>query len=832
VKAVIMAGGEGTRLRPLTASQPKPMLPMANAPMAEHVVNLLRRHGFEEIVVTVGFLASTIRTYFGDGSELGVRLVYATEETPLGTAGSVLNARDELDDRFLVISGDVLTDVDLTAMVDFHAKQGGVATLALQSVENPPEFGVVILDADGRVERFLEKPGWGEVFSDTINTGIYVLEPEVFDWIPGGRAVDFSADVFPLMLEAGRPLHGYVGGGYWEDVGTLDAYLRAHTDILDGKVYIDIPGFRLRPDVWLGAGAEIHPSAEIVGPVLIGDNCRIGRGVKLHGHCVLGANVRVGDNTVIERCVIHDNVYIASAVSARGCVIARSCDVRQGVHLDDGVILGEGSRVGREAVVGAGVKVYPHKIIEAGAVVNSSIIWESRGSRSLFGRYGVAGIANVDLSPEVALRVALAYATTLPKGATVATSRDSSRAARMLKRAAMVGITAAGCNVEDLEAATVPVTRFLTRTGTAVGGITVRLVPGDPQSVALRFLNEDGMDLDDAAQRKIERLCDREESRRVLAAEIGDVGFASRTLEFYTNELTSLVDLDAIRAARFKLILDYSFGTTSFVMPSVLAKLGADVLGINPNVSTSGVISFDRTVHATRLAELVRSSGASLGAILDPDGEQLTLVDDTGHVLEDHEAMLALTLLVTSAEPEGVIAVPVDASRHVEAICAATSSEVLWTKLSATQLLEAADSPRVRFAANTSGGFVFPQFLPALDAVATLVRLLSLLASRQEALSSVVATLPETSVVRREVPTPFEQKGLVMRTLVEQVNPAELILLDGVKTIDDNGWTLVLPDPETPVTRIHAEARTRAEAEQRAERVANDIERILAEGTA
>ncbi len=830
MKAVIMAGGEGTRLRPLTANQPKPMLPMANAPMAEHVVHLLRRHGFEEIVVTVGFLASTIRTYFGDGSELGVRLVYATEETPLGTAGSVLNARDELDDRFLVISGDVLTDVDLTALVEFHAKQESVATLALQAVENPLEFGIVIIGADGRVDRFLEKPGWGEVFSDTINTGIYVLEPEVFDWIPSGRAVDFSSEVFPTMLEAGRPLYGFVSSGYWEDVGTLEAYLSAHADILDGKVQIDMPGFPLRPGVWIGEGAEIHPSADVVGPALIGDNCRIGADVELRGHCVLGSNVRVGDNTILERCVIHDNVYLAPSVSARGCVIARSCDVRQGAHLEDGVVLGEGSRVGRQAVVGAGVKVYPHKIIEAGAVVNSSIIWESRGSRSLFGRLGVAGIANVDLSPEVALRVAMAYATTLPKGATVTVSRDSSRAARMLKRAAMVGITAAGCNVEDLEAATVPVTRFQTRTGTTFGGITVRLVPGDPQSVALRFLNADGVDLDEAAQRKIERLYDREESRRVLAAEIGDIGFASRTLELYTNELAGLVDLDAIRTGGFKLVLDYAFGTASFVMPNVLAKLGADVLGINPNVSTPGVMSFDRSVHATRLGELVRSSGANLGAMMDPDGEQLTLVDDTGYVLEDDEALLMLTQLVTTAEPGGQIAVPVDASREVEAICAATGSSVLRTKMSAAQLLEAADAPGVRFAANTSGGYVFPQFLPAFDAVATLVRLLSLLASGQRVLSRVVASLPKTAIVRREVPTPFEQKGLVMRTLVERADPSGLFLLDGVKMTDANGWTLVLPDPETPVTHIHAEARTRAEATERVERTAADVEWILTEG--
>ncbi|MHB1548648.1 MAG: nucleotidyltransferase family protein, partial [Acidimicrobiales bacterium] len=221
MKAVIMAGGEGTRLRPLTSNQPKPMLPMANRPMMEHVVNLLRNHGFEDIVVTVAFMANAIRTYFGDGSEFGVRMVYATEETPLGTAGSVRNARDELEERFLVISGDVLTDIDLSRVVSFHEQHGAVATLALKAVDNPLEFGIVITNDDGSVERFLEKPTWGQVFSDTINTGIYVLEPEIFDFIPAGRPVDFSGESFPAMLEAKRPLFGYVADGYWEDVGTL-----------------------------------------------------------------------------------------------------------------------------------------------------------------------------------------------------------------------------------------------------------------------------------------------------------------------------------------------------------------------------------------------------------------------------------------------------------------------------------------------------------------------------------------------------------------------------------------------------------------------------------
>src|SRR5579862_976984 len=189
MKAVIMAGGEGTRLRPLTSNQPKPMLPMGNRPMMEHVVNLLRQHGFEDIVVTVAFMANAIRSYFGDGSELGVRMVYATEESPLGTAGSVRNAMEQLTERFLVISGDVLTDVDLTEVIAFHDKNEALATIALSAVENPLEFGIVITREDGTIERFLEKPGWGQVFSDTINTGIYVLEPEIFDYIPDGRSV-------------------------------------------------------------------------------------------------------------------------------------------------------------------------------------------------------------------------------------------------------------------------------------------------------------------------------------------------------------------------------------------------------------------------------------------------------------------------------------------------------------------------------------------------------------------------------------------------------------------------------------------------------------------
>jgi mannose-1-phosphate guanylyltransferase/phosphomannomutase len=220
----------------------------------------------------------------------------------------------------------------------------------------------------------------------------------------------------------------------------------------------------------VGEGAEIHPDAEVVGPAVIGENCRIEEGVRLGPYTVLGTNVRVRANTDLERVVVHDNSYLGEGVRLRGTIVGRSCDLRSGVRAEEGVVLGDECFVGEHAVLGAGVKVYPFKTVEQGAVINSSIVWESRGSRSLFGRVGVAGLANVDITPELATRLAMAYGTSLKKNASIITSRDSSRSARMLKRAMMAGANAAGINVLDLEVASVPVTRFIVRRPANSGG--------------------------------------------------------------------------------------------------------------------------------------------------------------------------------------------------------------------------------------------------------------------------------------------------------------------------------------------------------------------------
>jgi mannose-1-phosphate guanylyltransferase/phosphomannomutase len=827
VKAVIMAGGEGTRLRPLTSNQPKPMMHLANRPMMEHIVKLLHKHGFDEIVVTVAFMANNIRSYFGDGSEFGVRMVYATEETPLGTAGSVRNAMDELDERFLVISGDVLTDIDLSEIVAYHEERAAMATIGLTAVENPLEFGIVITREDGTIERFLEKPGWGQVFSDTVNNGIFVLEPEIFDYIPDGRPVDFSSEVFPKLLEEQRPLYGKVCEGYWEDVGTLSAYLGAHKDILDGRVDVEVPGFRLDGRVWLGEGAEIDPDARIEGPVLLGDHCRVEAGARLGPYSVLGNNVMVRSDAQLERSVVLDGAYIGQGVRLLGSVVGRGSDLRPNARCDDGAVLGDQCFVGADAHIGPNVKVYPFKTVEAGAVVNQSLVWESRGSRSLFGRDGVAGLANVDITPELATRVAMAYATTLKKGSTVTTSRDSSRSARMLKRSVMAGLNAAGVNVDDLEVAPVPVSRFHVRSQRTQGGVSIRLVAGDPQSVVIRFFDELGTDMSEAAVRKIERTFSREDFRRVFPGDIGDIGYPPRALEYYTQAIVDVIDTQAIRDLGFKVVVDYAYGSTAFVMPNVLSKLGADVLGVNPYASTPGALRYEVGAHAANVANLVRSSGAHLGAVIDPDGEHLTLVDDEGHVLTDVEALLCfVTLLGQTAEPGSRIAVPISAPSQVATLARELGLEVLPTKLSTSALMASATEPGVVLAASLDGGFIFPRFLPAFDAMGAFTTLLELLARTGLRLSKLTSGLPRTHVVQESVTTPAEHKGAVMRNLVESAD-GELELLDGVKVHYDDGWALVVPDPEDPICHVWAEAASDGDARRRAQDHVSRIRRLL-----
>ncbi|MGZ3715023.1 MAG: sugar phosphate nucleotidyltransferase, partial [Ktedonobacterales bacterium] len=395
MKAVVMAGGEGSRLRPLTVTRPKPMVPIVGRPVMEHILNLLKAHGITDVVVTVQYMASAIEDYFGDGSQLGMRISYSREETPLGTAGSVKNAEAMLDEPFLVISGDALTDFNLTEIIKFHNERKALATLTLAHVANPLEYGVIITDDSGHITQFLEKPSWGEVFSDTINTGIYVLDPAIFSYFEKDNPYDFSQELFPYMLKKGDPIYGYVADGYWCDVGNLAEYMQANADVLQGKVDIKLPGTDLGGGVWAEEGVEIAPDAQIFGPVFLGHDCKIKNGVIIHGPSAVGHYTILDDYSQIDRSVVWNNSYIGERAELRGALVGSSTSVKSKAVMFEGAVIGDHSMVDESAIIQPGVRIWPNKEIETGAVVSSSIIWGSQGRRSLFGRYGVTGLVNV-----------------------------------------------------------------------------------------------------------------------------------------------------------------------------------------------------------------------------------------------------------------------------------------------------------------------------------------------------------------------------------------------------------------------------------------------------
>ena len=370
-------------------------------------------------------------------------------------------------------------------------------------------------------------------------------------------------------------------------------------------------------------------------------------------------------------------------------------------------------------------------------------------------------------------------------------------------------------------------TRFAVGRPDADAGISIRLDESDPQSVVIRFFDTKGADLIESGQRKIERLFLREDFRRVFPGEIGDIGFPPRHLEHYSTALEAAVDVERIAASNFKVVVDYAYGAASFVMPNVLSKLGADVLAVNPFTSTAGVMSWDRDEHAAAVGRLVRASAASLGAVFDPGGEHLTLVDDAGHVLSDDEALLAFVALVSSDLDEGSIALPLSVTSHADGLAARNGVDIVRTKLSPAALMQAASEPGVAFGADGSGGFILPRFLPAFDGAAAMVKMLELLATEETSLSKVVATLPAVHIERETVVTPWEQKGTVMRSLVELSKDREVELVDGVKVHHDGGWALALPDPEEPVTHVWAEAGSSADARRLAQEYARRIRQLL-----
>lgn len=830
MKAVVMAGGEGTRLRPLTSNQPKPMIPVLNKPVIEFIFELLKKHGIQDIIVTLQFLPQSIKTYYGTGSDMGVHISYSIEETPLGTAGSVKNASEYLTETFLVISGDALTDLDLEQAFKFHKKKRAALTIVLKSVENPLEFGVVVTDSDGRITRFLEKPGWGEVFSDTVNTGIYIIEPEVLELVPHDAPFDFSKDLFPLLLEKEMPIFGCVLEGYWCDIGNLEQYLRSNQDVLRGMAKIEPPGIKMGENVWIGKGTFLHPEAKISGPAVIGQHARIEAGAEIGELSVIGNNVVVGNGAHIHRAIVHENSYIGQRTKLHGCIVGRNCDIRMGATLEQGVTIGDECVIGENSNIRHDVKVYPFKVVDDGATVNTSIIWESRGMRALFGKSGVSGLINIDITPQLALKLGLSFGSSLPKESFVVISRDSNRASRMVKRAIIAGLTATGIHVRDLRIAPAPVNRFNVHTTRSTGGIHVRTLPFSPQSLEINFYDEHGVDISEEMQRKIERNYFREEYRRAFFNEMGEILYSARTNEFYVEALLKAIDRQSLADCRLKIIIDHARGSSSLVMPYLAGKMNCDIVSLNAftdeSKSTLSKEEFEQSLK--QLSSMVNLFKADFGLLIDSASEKVFLVDDLGRRVSQNEFLHLMVDLVCRTEKlKGKIAVPLSVSRVVEQIALRYGRQVVRTKMSTRSLMETATRKDIIFAGAQGGGFIFPRFMPSYDALLTFCKLVEMRIKVAEPFSRIIDDMPRSFLAQRNIFCSWDQRGPVMRSLAEGAKGKDVEFLDGIKIFSADGWVLIVPDPEELVLKIYAESDTIENAEQHINKVAELINRYV-----
>ncbi len=350
MKAVILAGGEGIRLRPLTLNLPKPMVPIFNAPFLEIMLSNLRNHGIFEVIMTLGYLPDRIHEYFGNGDRFGMDIEYVLEKSPLGTAGAVKNVERYLDDTFIVLNGDIVTDLNISKMIQFHEYKKAKGTIFLREVDDPSSFGVVEIDKDAKVNRFLEKPGPGVTNSKSINGGIYILEPETMEAIPPGTFYMFEKGLFPSLLESGALVSGYLQEPYWVDVGTHASYYKVNMDILNGKY--KHPGDSIGAKS--SADLSINPDVRINGIVRFGDDCIVGTGVTINGPSVFGSNCTLGNDSTISGSIIWESVEIGQNASILDSIIGSRVRIGNEVVVDSGCIIGDDVEIGNNQYISAG----------------------------------------------------------------------------------------------------------------------------------------------------------------------------------------------------------------------------------------------------------------------------------------------------------------------------------------------------------------------------------------------------------------------------------------------------------------------------------------------
>ncbi|MEM2959383.1 MAG: sugar phosphate nucleotidyltransferase [Candidatus Jordarchaeaceae archaeon] len=832
MQAVILAGGKGTRLRPLTVNTPKPLVPVGGIPIMEYTIRLLKKYGVKDIVISLGYLSEKFEEYFGDGSRLGVNLTYSYEKVPLGTAGAVKHAQRFISDTFIVASGDVLTDINLSDFLNMHRKSGALASIALTRSINPTAFGIVFQDEDGFITRFLEKPGWGEVFSDIINAGYYIMEPEVLDLIPKEREYDFSKDVFPKMVSNSQKLFGYKISNYWMDIGTPQKYLEANYDVLKGSLKIDLPYKKSKDGLWMGENVRVAEDCEIYPPAVIGDFCRLSRGAVIDRFSVLGAGCYVGEEARISRSVVWNNTSIHKSASLRSCVVGSRCEVGEKSKVLDGAIIGDDCILGPESLVQENILIWPDKLIQKNSIVNMNVIWGVMWKKSLFGDYGISGLANLEITPEFATKLGAAFGTYLGEGSSVVVGRDTYLISRMIKRAMIAGLQSAGVNVFNLRVLPTPLIEEAVRANNARGGISISVPRENENVINVRLFDSEGIDLNEAEQKKVEDIFFKEALRRSKSVDVGDILYPTRFVESYLETSRNYLDTKLLSSAKMRIVIDCADGSSSMIAPTFLRDLGCEVIAINVSFGESAprraLPSAPNSLHT--LSKTVKALDADLGATFDSDADRVLFVDERGEVVsgDTSVALLALAALTDFGRGSKIV-VPISTSQIVDILVSEHQGEVIRTKLGLRPLAEAVIRNKAVFGGDETGGFIFPQIHPFRDGVISVAKLAEFLTRSGQSLSEIIGGIPRFYTMKESIPTPLQHRGVIMRTILENAEGESFDTIDGIKIYLDKGWVLIRPSSEEPVFDIFVEAQTESKAKELIKNYTKEIQEILME---
>ncbi len=747
MKAVIMAGGEGRRLRPLTCTLPKPMAKILGKPMIEYVFDSLISGGVTEAAVTLGYLPHAVEEHYEQGYK-NLKLSFVREETPLGTAGGVKNAAADFKEPFVVISGDALCDFDIEKIMAYHKASGAMITVVAADAEDPREFGIVKVGGENRVEGFVEKPSWSQAVCNLANTGVYIVNPECLKLIPKDKPYDFAADLFPLMLERDMPVYCYHTGEYWCDVGNIEAYLRCQRDAFDGKIKLPVTS----------TASGIYTKGElpkgdysIIPPVYIGSQVEICDGAVIGPYAVIDDNCFIGTNAKARYCAVLENSCLSADSAVTGALVCSGAALKNGASMFENSVAGSGCVIGENASIKPNVLVWPGKLIGSGASVSENVKYGSIKAEFL-GEGGIEEKGGIMLDAQTCVRFGTALGNT-KNGKKVGVAFDGSKSAQVMQLAVTAGLAGAGSSVWNFGECFEAQLKFLVN----FCGLEAGLFISGENGRRIGICGEGGLSIGRKFERELENMAAKGEFRETEENAIKEISDMSSIRELYVQELAKQAP-DGLTGTAVKLKCENE--SIRNLLGSCISRLGAD--------------------ECNELVFEISPSGTKLKA-------------EFGDVKYDYEKLFAVCCMNEIKKGRDV-AVPYDSPQFLDSVAESFGKRIL------RYLATPADS------SDASARKLASKQIFSSDGLFLAVKLLAIIKESGKSLSELVCELPEKYIVRKTVSIGFAPSYI--SALVGAEGAQRKNDFEGVRLIRDSGSLLIIPEKSGVNVRILAEADT------------------------